>query len=161
MDGAIIGPKVTRRLDVHLISYFDFRDVGPCSNLRASISRFMEALCEKLDAELIQKSVEHTEKSFDDWTSWYVDEALRLQINAVGHFAHAIGDLEAFPVAAGTKVPCELGYRNFQEFAGCWRRACALRQAELNVTPKSKKFQDKRADHDWAPYFSDLFKKAS
>lgn len=160
MDGAIIGPKVNRGLDRHLTSYFEFQDTGQCQNLKASIQRFMDNLCERLDAELIQKSVEHRDKSFDDWKSWYIDEASRRQSSAVGRFAHVIGDLETFDVTASNKVPCELGYRYFQEFATCWRHACAMREAELEVVPQSPKFQSKREDHDWAPYFSDIFKRA-
>lgn len=160
MDGAIIAPRVIKRLDQHLLAYFDFSQSSQCINLKSSIAHFMNALCERLDAELIQKSVEHRDKSFDDWRSWYIDETSAQQSNAIGEFAHTIGDIEAFSPTADKKIPCDMGYRNFQEFALCWRRACAGRQAQLNILPQSTKAQNKRRGHEWAPYFSDLFKRA-
>jgi hypothetical protein len=161
VDG-ILGPKVTRRLEASLLAYFDLKNTGPCSHLRSFIENFISSLCEKLDAELLRKSAENIDgKSFDDWRSWYIDEAIQIQAHAIGNFAHRIIDVETLSSGASQKVPCDLGYKNAEEFFDCWRAATQSRRDQLKISPQSQRFRDKRKNHQWAPYFSDLFLKIS
>lgn len=150
----ILKDRVLNHLDSTLRAYFDYSDGPQCSNLRGFVAGLVTDVCERLDTELLRKVAEKVDgKSFAEWRSWYIDEAVTLQANAVGAFAHRVIDVETLsPSALSRKVPCELGYKHADEFITCWQETYGKRLAEKERLPSSKKFQDKRSSHTEPPY---------
>lgn len=158
-EGRILEPKVIRRLEAALRAYFSYSDSTPCSNLYGFIANFIRSLCEQLDIEMLRKATEKQDgKGLEEWRSWYIDEAIQMQARVVGLFSHKIADIETIPaLGPSTKVPCDLGYRNAEEFAECWRETVRYRREEKTAVPLSRKNQAKKASHTAPPYLSDAF----
>lgn len=160
MEPNITAPKIIQRLSTVLVAYFDFNGSTTCNQLREYLSTFVRALGEDLDKDVIYKSANKAEgKSFEDWKSILINEAIQIQSHAIGVFAHHVADIAAFPLSANNKLPCETGYTYIADFLDCWRQARAKLADMRAVEPKSDKHQRKRAGHGWVPYLADAFER--
>ncbi|MDZ7926422.1 MAG: hypothetical protein U5L46_04690 [Agrobacterium sp.] len=150
----ILEERVLKHLDSTLRAYFDYREGQQCANLRGFIAGLIRDVCQKLDVELLRKVAEKVDgKDLSEWRSWYIDEAVTMQANAVGAFAHRVIDVETLSTSAlHQKVPCDLGYKHADEFVACWQETYGKRLAEKEKPPSSKNFQDKRKRHTEPPY---------
>jgi hypothetical protein len=159
MDVSILENRVVRHLEKTLLAYFDYKESGACNNLYGFIAGLMRDLCGKLDVEMLRKAAEKVDgKGLDEWRSWYVDETIQRQANAIGEFAHRVMDVEAVADAGpDRKVSCELGYQNAEEFFNCWHTTHQTRLEEKDRPPLSRKFRDKRQSHSEPPYLDELY----